>query len=333
MALLDVFNTDAFTLISLTDAINKIPYKPARLGEMGTFQSQGVATTSIVIEERDGILALLPTKLRGEAASQARRGKRRVRSFVVPHIPHEDAVLAQDVQNVRAFGSENTAEGAVQVVADRLAAMRQSHETTLEYHRVGAVHGKILDSDGSTVIYNLFTEFGVTEQTVDFVLGTNTTDVRAKCLAVLRLIEKSLGGNAIYDHVHAICGATWFEALIGHDYVRDAYHRWRDSENLRNDPRRGFEFGGIIFEEYRGLIGNVNFINASQARFFPVGAPNFFKTYHAPANFMETVNTIGIPLYAKQERMKFDRGINLLTESNPLCMCTAPRALIKGTTS
>jgi Phage major capsid protein E len=38
-----------------------------------------------------------------------------------------------------------------------------------EHLRVGAIKGKILDADGSAVIYDLFTEFGVSQHTeIDF---------------------------------------------------------------------------------------------------------------------------------------------------------------------
>jgi len=332
MSLLDIFNDNTFGLASLTDAIQKLPYVPARIGQLGLFETQGVPTNTIVVEERDGVLALLPTKRRGEPATAARSGHRKARSFAIPHIPYEDTVLAEQVSGVRAFGSENELDGVAQVVNDRLAQMRQDHEVTLEYHRVGALQGVILDADGSTPIYNLFTEFGVAEQTVDFVLATATTDVRAACISVARAMEGALGALP-QTGIHAMCGATWFDALIAHDYVKDAYHRFQDSANLRNDPRKGFEFGGIMFEEYRGSIGGVSFVPATEARFVPLGVPGLFKTYFGPADFMETVNTIGLPIYAKQERMDFDRGIRLHTQSNPLCLCLRPRALVKGTMS
>ena len=50
----------------------------------------------------------------------------------------------------------------------------------------------------------------------------------------------------------------------------------------------------------------------------------------APGDFIETVNTRGIKIYAKQERMKFDKGIELHTQSNVLYMCTRPAALVRG---
>ena len=46
---------------------------------------------------------------------------------------------------------------------------------------------------------------------------------------------------------------------------------------------------------------------------------------------METVNTLGLPYYAKQEVMKFNKGVEIETQSNPICLNTLPEAVIKLT--
>ena len=56
-----------------------------------------------------------------------------------------------------------------------------------------------------------------------------------------------------------------------------------------------------------------------------------FITRYAPADYMETVNTIGLPLYAKQELMRMNKGVELEAQSNPLNLRTKPRAVIKLT--
>jgi len=98
--------------------------------------------------------------------------------------------------------------------------------------------------------------------------------------------------------------------------------------------RGGFPFGGITFEEYRGqatdAAGTVRrFIAANEGHAFPLGTSDTFATYVAPADFNETANTLGRPLYAKQEPRKFDRGTDLHTQSNPLPMTHRPGVLVK----
>ena len=102
--------------------------------------------------------------------------------------------------------------------------------------------------------------------------------------------------------------------------------------------RSGFTFGGITFEEYRGQASDINgtvrkFIAPGEAHAFPLGTVDTFGTYLAPADFNETVNTLGQPLYAKQEPRKFERGTDLHTQSNPLPMCHRPGVLVKLTSA
>jgi hypothetical protein len=48
---------------------------------------------------------------------------------------------------------------------------------------------------------------------------------------------------------------------------------------------------------------------------------------------METVNTIGLPIYAKQapDPSGFNRFVQLHSQSNPLPLCLIPRAVVKAT--
>jgi Phage major capsid protein E len=114
--------------------------------------------------------------------------------------------------------------------------------------------------------------------------------------------------------------------------VEKAYERFLDGAFLRRGQARGsFEYAGILFEEYRGRVGTVDFTDASKAYFFPVGVPGLFRQYNAPADFVETANTICLPRYAKQAvDQQFARWVMLQVQSNPLPICTRPRVLIKG---
>ena len=53
----------------------------------------------------------------------------------------------------------------------------------------------------------------------------------------------------------------------------------------------------------------------------------------APADFNETANTLGQPLYAKHEPRKFERVTDLHNQSNPFPMCHRPGVLVKLTMS
>jgi hypothetical protein len=334
--MINPFESSAFDMTSLTASINLLPNMYGKLESLKLFPQKSVRTRNISVEEQNGVLSLLPTQIPGGSATMGTRGKRKMRSFTIPHIPHDDVVLPEEVQGIRAFGSETELQAMANVVTDHLQSMRNKHAITLEHLRMGALKGVILDADGSALV-NLYSEFEITPKVVSFALGTTTTDVKKKCLEVVRHIEDNLRGEFMTG-VHCLVSPEFFDALTSHSKVKEAYDRWQEGAALRDDMRSGFTFGGITFEEYRGQAtdpdGNVRrFIAANEGHCFPIGTAESFVTYFAPADFNETVNTLGLPLYAKQCPRKFDRGTDLHTQSNPLPMCLRPGVLVKVTAS
>ncbi|WP_341823272.1 major capsid protein [Wolbachia endosymbiont (group A) of Agelastica alni] len=330
------FTNTAFSMTALTNAMNILPINYGRVENLNLFPSRSVRFRHITIEEHNGVLSLLPTQVPGAPATVGKRGKRKIRTFTIPHIPHDDVVLPEEVQGIRAFGSESELKALADVITDHLQLMRNKHAITLEHLRMGTLKGIILDADGSELL-NLYNEFEITPKVVNFALGTATTDVKRKCLEVLRHIEDNLSGEYMTG-IHALVSPEFFDALTSHAKVKEAYERWQEGAALRNDMRSGFTFCGITFEEYRGQAtdpeGTVRrFIEKDTGHCFPVGTASTFTTYFAPADFNETVNTLGQPLYAKQEPRRFDRGTDLHTQSNPLPMCHRRGVLVKISSS
>ncbi|WP_285520179.1 major capsid protein [Wolbachia pipientis] len=283
-------------MTELTKAINILPINYGRTESLNLFPSRSVRFRHITIEEQNGVLSLLPTQVPGAPATVGKRGKRKIRTFTIPHIPHDDVVLPEEVQGIRAFGSENELKALANVVTDHLELMRNKHAITLEHLRMGALKGIILDADGSELL-NLYNEFEITPKVVNFALGTATTDVKRKCLEVLRHVEDNLSGEYMTG-IHALVSPEFFDALTSHAKVKEAYERWQEGAALRNDMRSGFTFCGITFEEYRGQAtdpeGNVRrFIEKDTGHCFPLGTASTFTTYFAPADFNETVSAVG----------------------------------------
>lgn len=330
------FDNPGFAMASLTTAINLVPNRYGRLEQLGLFPTKPVRTRQIIVEEYAGRLNLLPTKPPGSPGTVGQRGKRTLRSFVIPHIPHDDVVLPEEVQGIRAFGSETEMEAIAGVMARHLDTMRNKHALTLEHLRIGALKGQILDADGST-IYDLYSEFGLTPKTVGFDLANANSEIKGHCYELLAAVEDGLLGEFMTG-VHVLCSPEFFRALTTHKEVKTAFANWQQGAILINDVRAGFPYAGITFEEYRGQASDAEgtvrrFIAAGEAHAFPIGTVDTFATYVAPADFNETVNTLGQPLYAKQEPRKFDRGTDLHTQSNPLPMCHRPGVLVKLTSA
>lgn len=328
----DVFNSDLFSFTSLTSAVNNIPYTPQGLAALLPWNEQGVATVSVVVEEKDGVLTLVPTAPRGAPATQATKGSRKARSFLVPHYPFESSILAAEVQGVRVFGSDNALETVEQKRGEKLAEMSTSQAATMEYARAGAITGKLLDADGST-LYDWHSEFGVAQNTKVVALGTATTKVVTKLIEAKEQSEDELG-SAIANGYVLVCGRTIFHEFVGHPTIEKAYERWQDGAALRADNRGGFKIADdITLVSYgRGKVGSTKFVADDEAYLCPV-VPGLYQTRFAPADNIEAANTIGLPMYASAEVMKHGKGVELLVESNHLSYCEKPRSIIKITKS
>jgi hypothetical protein len=246
------------------------------------------------------------------------------------------------VQNVRAYGSETQIATVQGIVAQKLFENISDLDLTDEHARLGAIKGIITYADGQTL--NLFTTFGVTPPTeIDFDLDNASPAagaLRKKCAGVIREVRKAVGGTN-FSHVHAMVGDTFFDQLLSHPEVIATYTGWGEARILRESyigknraENPTFEFGGIVWENYGAIDtagdGALLGIAATEARFFPVGVQNLFRTYFAPADYVETVNTLGKRLYAKQWNMPNGKGIHGEVQSNALHIATRPGALQRG---
>ena len=325
---MDIFNDDAFSVVSLTKAIEDTPFVPGRVGQLGIFSEEGVSTTSISIEKVGSTVSLVPAASRGSSGRPMGNDKRQMIPFTATHLPQRASILADEVQNLRAFGSETEVETAQRLMNRKLAKMRRDLDTTIEYQRIGAIKGSILDSDGTTELLNLHTAFGTSVTSHNLVLGTAGTPVRNKVIEARRKMEAALGGLT-YSGARVLCSASFFDALVGHAKVEAAFDRYMNGEFLREDQRGGFYFAGVFWEEYRGQVGATKFIADGEAWMVPEGVPDLFVTNYAPADYMETVNTLGQAYYAKQEPKDFNKGIDVETQSNPIHICTRPAVPVK----
>jgi len=340
----DIFKNDAFSVISLTDAMREIKYVPGRIGSMGLFNTSSVRSLAVAIEkDKEQNLFLIPSSARGAPGVTFGKNKRNIRDIRLVKYEVNDAIMAEEIQGVRAFGTEEQVETLQGVIADRASEVSQSFALNEEYARLQIIKdGTILDADGSSVLFNFYTEFGETKPTeIDFDLDNASPAegiLRKRCATMDRAMAESLGGMP-YTGIMALCGDAFFDDLIAHKEVRDTYKGYAEAMALRMAYTQGgasantgvyaaFEFGGIMFTNYRG--SSLVSVDTNKAHFIPVGVPNLFRTVYGPADFISTVNRPGQRLWAKQWEMPNEKGVNLDFQSTVLHYCTRPRVLMQA---
>lgn len=332
MQIIDFFKTGSFNLAEMTAAINVIPNQYGILGRLGIFSDHGITQRSAVVEYDNLTLNLLTSKPLGSPGDTNATGKRLVKSFAIPHFPFDDSMRPEDLQGRRAFG-QVTAEDAGYVMNKKLTEMRNKHDQTLEWMRMGVLKGSITDGSAN-VILAPYTDFGLTQPVVAMALPTGSTEVLLKVLAVKRLVEAAVTGSS-YTGITALCGSNFFDAFTTQATVKAAFANWMAMQNNYTDYRQGFVYGGVNFIEYFGSVPDSSgsttaLLDTDTAYAFPMGT-NLFETFYAPGDFLDTVNTIGVPFYARQVVDELGRGVKVHTQSNPLPLCLKPNVIVKMT--
>lgn len=326
MPTLDIFRDDAFGVVSLTAAINEADPVPGRLGQLGLFVEEGINTLSAFIEIEGEKLTLVPASERGSTGDPTTANKRRAIPVNALHLQTPGFIKADEITGVRAFGSETDLQLVQGVVNGRLAKMRRRLDATLEWQRVGAMMGKILDADGSTVLVDLLAAMGVQQTTFNMKLTADGTDVVNAVVQSKRLSEKKLGA-AVTTSYRALCSPGYFDKFVGHASVKDAW-QFYNAQNKSDDLRGGFNYGRVFWEEYNAEVDGKLYIPDGKALLVPQGVPDMFITNFAPADYVETVGTLGLPMYAKQELAPMGKGVAVEAQSNPISYCTRPTGVV-----
>lgn len=339
--MLDIFQQDAFSVISLTDAMREVKHVPGYISRRGLFQTSSIDTLTLAIEkDKNQNLKLIPASPRGAPGATFGKNKRSMRSLGVPHFQVDDAIYADEVQGVRAFGQERAVVSLQVKIMDRAAEASQFFALTEEYHRLKVLTtGKLHDADGS-VLFDYEVEFGENlPNEIDFSFDTAKDGaLRNFCAGVHRDMAASLDGLP-FSGIEFICGDKFFDDLVANEEVRETYLNYSAAATLRsayvggsaqNDTFGEIEFGGLRFINYRGAFNGSAAVHTDKAHGYPVGVPGLFRTVYAPADYIETVNTMGQRLYSKQWEMPNGKGVNLEFQSNALHYCTRPRTLIRA---
>ncbi|SHL71656.1 Phage major capsid protein E [Paracoccus solventivorans] len=230
---MDIFNDDAFSAVTMTEALEDYEFKPDLLGSLGLFEDIPTATTSVSIERRGNTLSIIPTSLRGTPPWEGERDRRNLRSFETTRIAKGHTLQASEIQNLRAFGEESELEQMIAYMGRYARNLVSDVELTWENMMLGAVQGVVYDADGS-VIYDWFDEWGIAKPAaISMDLDDPAIVVEIKARAVLRtLIQKSAGNWNADSYGMALCGDEFFDSLTGHKSVRETFLNTADAQLL-----------------------------------------------------------------------------------------------------
>lgn len=347
---LDIFRNDAFSVAALQRLVANMPFIPQLLGSMELFDPQPLTgTDKVIMYEEDGSVRIIPFSERGSPDAQQLRNQGRMYALQTRRVSKKDSVQASELLGIAdmTLPQKIRIKRAATLVDKRTQALKNDMAMTKEFHRIAAIQGKLLDADGTTVVYDYFAEFGVTPPTtISINFASLTEDETAMYFqeTITRPMQLVLKNRWIIGRtrVGALVGDSFWGKLMRNPAIRESWKRQETGRQiamsvnplLKANMWEEVTVGGITFINYRGSTLGEIAIADNTAIFFPIGAADVFNVYWAPGETMETVVGEGQPEYLHIQpdtRSQMVSFVDIFVRAYPLYACIFPKALLKAT--
>lgn len=335
--LTDIWNNNAFRPVEITEQITEITYRPTLLGRLGQdlFPVIRSRYRMIAIIRLATVNKLVPVSPIGAPPVELEKAGGRAMPFFTRRLAKGSTVYAEELQGVLQLPLYQAVQTVQAEISQRTAMILDDIELTHEHMRLGAIQGKTIDADGTSVLDDWFAQMGVIEApAIAFHLDDPDTNLRALIDAMITSVFMASAGAWIQGQtrMHAIVGDDFFTMLMNHPRFTETYLNTPAARELLSMYPDDLDAFGVVWHRFRGSADGVFAIPTAEARFFPVGAGrDVFQKVLGPAEFDPFINQPGRDIYALTIPDR-DRNAWMRTEcyNYPLYVCLRPEMLRKG---
>jgi hypothetical protein len=337
----------SFKNADFVEAVQDVPLQYGYINSLNLFNVKSTNQTAIIFDKDSSSITLLPQVNRGDKSStQGHEHAADTFALKLAYFKHQDRLTGEDIQSWRQIGSTDD-QTIAKATAEKLTDMRLAWDQTQEYMKLQAMKGIFKTPDGQ-VMANMFTEFAVTQDTVDFALGTSTTNVDQKIRQMKSLISKSVLNGGAMSGVEVLVDPVFFDKLISHPNIKNAYQFYANSgkQNLRDDMSSYMKYGIMDTFEHRGVRfvsydATFNLPNGttevafgdSTGLAYAQGVRDLFRGYNGPSNKLSAANQPGQELFMSTYMDPKDEFVEFEMEAAPLFFTTKPKSIIGVTSS
>jgi hypothetical protein len=330
----DVFTQNAWGVVDFQEnVVERTDYVPSLLGQLGLFTPIYSRNRAIAIATKNKTMTLIPTSANGAPPEELIPEGAQVKLFQTNRLAKGSTIYAAELAGTTALPFDVQTKEISDEVAMRAESIMDDLNMTWEHQRLGALMGIVYDADGTTVLHNWYTEWGIAEPAeVNFELDNPETDVRKKCRDIGRAMQNASKGIwRPNSRIGALVGDTFFDSLVDHPSIKETRVGTERAVTLENiGGYSSVEIENITFINYRGSDdGNLS-VGTDTARFFPMNTPGAFQVGFGPADeFKPYLNqrgreVVGLVLEDKSGRDAWDR---VEMYSYPLFIATRPEML------
>lgn len=346
---LDILRNDTFSYVNLQRVAGNTTYVPTTLGRMQLFTPRPIIGNTVHLYEEDSTIRLVPTTELYTPDIRLIYDQGRMRALQTTGLRQVTSVRASELVSIANMSLPETirVRNAINILSNRTQRMKTNLEFTKELHRFGAVQGKVLDADGTTVVADFFEIFGLSQPALVDIDFPNIPEAELLMLfqdTFLRPITIALQDGGRYTpnvYLASLCGDGWWRKLMTHPGFREIYKLQMQAQAVARatnplvQPNMWMEvdFAGVRWINYQGTRNNAIAVPFNECRFFPVGAQDVFNVYWGSGETLNDATLPGQPEYLYIQPDVNDQipsKVDAYLRSYPLYACTFPKALMRA---
>jgi hypothetical protein len=332
--------TNSFEVVDSTRELNTLPQTWTLLGDSGLFKDEFLSQNTVTFQESKGSIAIVKDQVRGSKPQTTTNDTRKIHSYSLTHHPLMDALYPDDIAGKSAYNDLSVADTEAAALLRKMQKIQKSFDITKEIARFQTITTGAAWAPNGTIVANFYSDFGFTRNEVDFVLGTATTEVLAKCEAIVRGFQDSATDGLIINSVTGYASPAFFAKLVQHAKVTQTHIYQQVGQYNITQQRAGgmglyrkLSFGNINFIEVPTVLAGQALVPAGDCYFVAESDDDSFVTYYGPANRFGLVNTMAMPSYLWQFRDPRGTEITLEAEMNMLSCLRRPNLVARGYSS
>lgn len=333
-----------------TEEVLEIDNQYGLINGMGLFRSQGTSQESVIFEKEYKSNSLIPqTSRRGKPHTKGQDRQADMFSLALPYFSTSEYITPSDIQGQRKIGTPDAAQDLASAIAIKMEDMRVNIDQTKEYMKLKAIQGITIDPDGNEIA-NMFSEFGLTKTDfeMDWALSDASTDVDQLIVSLKRALAKNAKTGGKIGGFHVLCSTEFFDALVSHPRIREAYAQYavanNNSDVIRGNQQVFADYGVVDTFMHKGITfvtydcdfnmpdGSLEVgITASKAHVLVDGVRDLYRAYHGPSNTLSGANSVGQETFMYQWTDPKDKFIEMEAEMSPLYVCMKPQLCVELT--
>jgi hypothetical protein len=300
----NIFENDAFSLASMSAAIDQVEYVPQTLIGSGVFNDEPIRTEITGIESREGKISIVDFSERGsERESRDKTTPAKIAWVKTPRLSLTSKIMASELAFLREFGTEDQIKQVQKEISRRQFGpngLVADVDLSLERMAMGCLNGKILNKAGD-IVFDYFSLLGRTESAGITLDLTNLSDgalrmeITQKILRPMR--RKAYGAR--FQYLRAFCGKNAFDKLNKNPEYYATYLAQQAGAELRASYfEKPVMFASVEWVEYIGDNDDVVTVNDDEIKFVPWGTNDIYSRVMSPGESFEMQNTLGQKLYS-----------------------------------